>query len=134
MVPAGKGLTSWFSFVMSNCDVFTFPLVSWVRCGDGLCRFLHYILSNQLKLMLRTVDNECELIRRQVLLMTRNSSLKLVSYIRVSLFLCLFVCFHARIQSRGQGSDPPPGGKSHQHLAPSSAHHRNAIAMAFCCI
>ena len=29
--PAGKGLTSWLSFVMSNCDVVTFPLVSWVR-------------------------------------------------------------------------------------------------------
>ena len=31
--PAGKGLTSWLSFVMSNCDVVTFQLVSWVRCG-----------------------------------------------------------------------------------------------------
>ena len=31
--PAGKGLTSWLSFVMSNCDVVTFPLVSWIRCG-----------------------------------------------------------------------------------------------------
>ena len=31
--PAGKGLTSWLSFVMSNCEVFTFLLVSWVRCG-----------------------------------------------------------------------------------------------------
>ena len=31
--PAGEGLTFWFSFVMSNCDVVTFPLVSWVRCG-----------------------------------------------------------------------------------------------------
>ena len=31
--PAGKGLTSWLSFVMSNCDVVTFPLVSWVGCG-----------------------------------------------------------------------------------------------------
>ena len=30
---AGKGLTSWLTFVMSNCDVVTFPLVSWVRCG-----------------------------------------------------------------------------------------------------
>ena len=29
----GKGLTAWLSFVMSNCDVVTFPLVSWVRCG-----------------------------------------------------------------------------------------------------
>ena len=28
--PAGKGLTSWLSFVMSNCDVVTSPLVSWV--------------------------------------------------------------------------------------------------------
>ena len=31
--PAGKGLTSWLSFVMYNCDVVTFSLVSWVRCG-----------------------------------------------------------------------------------------------------
>ena len=30
--PTGKGLTSWLSFVMSNCEVVTFPLVSWVRC------------------------------------------------------------------------------------------------------
>ena len=26
--PAGKGLTSCLSFVMSNCEVVTFPLVS----------------------------------------------------------------------------------------------------------
>ena len=25
--------SSWLSFVMSNCEVVTFPLVSWVRCG-----------------------------------------------------------------------------------------------------
>ena len=31
--PAGKGLTSWLSFVMFNCDVVTFQLVSRVRCG-----------------------------------------------------------------------------------------------------
>ena len=31
--PAGKELTSWLSFVMSNCAVVTFPLVSWVRYG-----------------------------------------------------------------------------------------------------
>ena len=30
--PAGKGLTSWLSFVVSNCEFVTFPLVSWVRC------------------------------------------------------------------------------------------------------
>ena len=32
-LPAGKGLTSLLSIVMSNCDVVTCPLVSWVRCG-----------------------------------------------------------------------------------------------------
>ena len=31
--PAGKGLTSWLSFVVSNREFVTFPLVSWVRCG-----------------------------------------------------------------------------------------------------
>ena len=31
--PVGKGLTCWLSIVISNCDVVTFPLVSWVRCG-----------------------------------------------------------------------------------------------------
>ena len=38
--PAGKGLTSWLSFVVSNCEFVTFPLVSWVRCGTCLYRFL----------------------------------------------------------------------------------------------
>ena len=31
--PAGKGLTSWLSFVMSNCEIATFRLLSLVRCG-----------------------------------------------------------------------------------------------------
>ena len=31
--PAGKGLTSWLSFVVSNCALITFQLVSWVRYG-----------------------------------------------------------------------------------------------------
>ena len=31
--PAGKGLTSWLSLVVSNCEFVTFPLVSWVGCG-----------------------------------------------------------------------------------------------------
>ena len=38
--PAGKGLTSWRSFVVSYCEFVTFPLVSWVRCGTWLYRFL----------------------------------------------------------------------------------------------
>ena len=32
--PAGRGLTSWLLFVMSDCDVVAFPVVSWVRCGS----------------------------------------------------------------------------------------------------
>ena len=38
--PAGKGLTSWLSLVVSNFEFVTFPLVSWVRCGTWLYRFL----------------------------------------------------------------------------------------------
>ena len=38
--PVGKGLTSWLSFVVSNCAFVTFPLVSVVRCGTRLYRFL----------------------------------------------------------------------------------------------
>ena len=41
--PAEKGLASWLSFVMSNCGV-TFSLVSWVRCGAWLYRFLIFAL------------------------------------------------------------------------------------------
>ena len=31
--PVGKGLTSWLSFVVYNCEFVTIPLVSWVRRG-----------------------------------------------------------------------------------------------------
>ena len=31
--PAEKGLTSWLSSLVYNCEFVTFPLVSWVRCG-----------------------------------------------------------------------------------------------------
>ena len=31
--PAGKGLTSWLSFVVSNCEIVTFPLVCGIGCG-----------------------------------------------------------------------------------------------------
>ena len=38
--PAGKGLTSWLSIVVSYCEFVTFPLVSWVGCGTWLYRLL----------------------------------------------------------------------------------------------
>ena len=37
--PAGKGLTSWLSFVVSNCEFDTSPLVSWARCGTQFLIF-----------------------------------------------------------------------------------------------
>ena len=40
----GKGLTSWLLFVMSDCEVVTFSLVSWVRCGAWLDRFLIFAI------------------------------------------------------------------------------------------
>ena len=42
--PAGKGLTNWLSFVMSYCEVVTFPLVSGVSCGGLLYRFLIFAI------------------------------------------------------------------------------------------
>ena len=42
--PSGKGLTCWLSIVISNCDVVTFPLVSWVMCGARLYRYLIFAL------------------------------------------------------------------------------------------
>ena len=42
--PAGKRLTSWLSFVMSICEVVTFPLVSGVRCGAWMYWFLIFAL------------------------------------------------------------------------------------------
>ena len=38
--PSGKGLTTWFSFMVTNCEFVTLPLVSWVRCGTWYYRFL----------------------------------------------------------------------------------------------
>ena len=41
--PAGKGLTSWLSLVVSNCEFVTFPFVSWVRFVTWLYRFLIFV-------------------------------------------------------------------------------------------
>ena len=39
--PAEKGRTCWLSFVITYCEIVTFPLLSWVRCG---ARFLSFAL------------------------------------------------------------------------------------------
>ena len=38
--PAGKELTAWLLFVMFNCVLSLSHVVSWVRCGTCLYRFL----------------------------------------------------------------------------------------------
>ena len=55
---AGKGLTSWLSFVMTNCDVVTIALVSWVRCGAWLYRSLIFALFLTLHVTPKEVDGE----------------------------------------------------------------------------
>ena len=47
-----EGLTSWLSFVMSNCEVVTFPLASCVGCGA----WLYWILIFALCLTLKAVE------------------------------------------------------------------------------
>ena len=41
-----------FSFVMPNCELVTFSLVSWVRCGAWLYRFLIFALFLSFSLLL----------------------------------------------------------------------------------
>ena len=41
-LPAGRGLASCLSFVVSHCEFVASPLVSWVRCGTWLYRFLNF--------------------------------------------------------------------------------------------
>ena len=42
--PAGERLTFLLLCVMSNCEAVTFSLVSWVRCGTLLYRFVIFSL------------------------------------------------------------------------------------------
>ena len=57
VVTCWKGLTSWLSFVVSNCEFVTFPLVSLVRCGTLLYRFL--IFAHLLTLLSVTSESVC---------------------------------------------------------------------------
>ena len=54
----GKGLTSWLSFVMFNCVLLLSHVVSRVRCGTLLYRFLIFATFLTLTSVL---INDCEL-------------------------------------------------------------------------
>ena len=54
LMPCGQ-LTSWLLFVMSKCEVVTFPLVSWIRCGTWLYQFLIFAPLLTLRLLFRLI-------------------------------------------------------------------------------
>ena len=51
--PAGRGLGSWLSFVVYNCEFVTFQLVSWVKCGSWLYRFQIFASSLTLNALMK---------------------------------------------------------------------------------
>ena len=55
--PAGKGQTSWLSFVVYNCEFVTFSLVSWVRCGTRLYRFLIFAALRTLNIIIASIES-----------------------------------------------------------------------------
>ena len=83
--PAGKGLTSWFSFVVSNCEFVTFPFLYWVRCGTWLYRFLIFapLLTFILKLM----------INRMILILKLNFPFLDRDVPRSPPMVCIFLSF-----------------------------------------
>ena len=81
--PAGKLLTSWLSFVVSNCEFVTFPLVSWVRFGTWLYLFL--IFAPLLTLLFKFLF--CFLVIPPV-----QSIQGVYSFCLFCNYVCLFVC------------------------------------------
>ena len=65
--PAGKWLTSWLSFVVSNCEFVTFLLASLVRCGTLLYRFLIFAPLLTFK-MTHERSSRCKCIRKPSLI------------------------------------------------------------------
>ena len=64
--PAGKGLTSWLSFVRSKCEAVTFPLVFWVRYRclivliPDLCPLSYFLHQRHLQ------SNRCKMFGNKV--------------------------------------------------------------------
>ena len=72
--PVGKGLTSWLSFVVSNCEVISFPLIAWVRCGTwfvsipDLCTITYLECLNNISLIIgRNKQHEVSLIKKKLI-------------------------------------------------------------------
>ena len=91
--PAGKGLTTWLSFVMSNCKVVTFPLVSWVRCGAWLYWFLIFALFLTLRL---TLASKC-LIRHIIIASLITVIFRWSNHIEIIHFCRYLACFQLKV-------------------------------------
>ena len=93
--PAGKGLTSLLSLVVSYCEFVTFPLVSWVRCGTWLYRFLIFA-----PLFILNIPHKCfdfNVYRQaNVNMVTLDLGVLLTSRVGLRLwyFLAICVCFY----------------------------------------
>ena len=76
-MPCGHLLVK-VSFVMSNCEVVTFPLVFLVRCGTCLYRFLIFDLFPFLTLMMNTFTEALYFLHVEVMaILDHYNSLKL---------------------------------------------------------
>ena len=80
--PAGKGVTSWLSVVVSDCEFVTFPFVSWVRCGTWSYRSLIFEPLFTLTSWLSFLMSICEFV-----------SFPLVSWVRCDAWLYQFLIF-----------------------------------------
>ena len=86
--PAGKGLTYWLSFVVSNFKFVTFPLVTWVRCGTWLYRFLIFALRCFIPLYFKRISLFAVVLWKFGKLVV----CVLLCYFVVSFEACLFWC------------------------------------------
>ena len=88
--PAGKGLTSWLSFVVSNFEFVTFPLVSWVRCSTWLYRYL--IFAPLLTLQISSEARSGLIMTNSLVTQNHPKSLKICKTGQVEAILCMTVC------------------------------------------
>ena len=85
--PAGKGLTSWLSFLVSNCEFVTFPIGIpgqvwyWIVSISDLCNLTYFpFLSVKLSCLVVTCWERAELLYEMFFLFSSLSHL--VSWVR----------------------------------------------------
>ena len=85
----GKWLTSWLSFVVSNCEFVTFPLVSWVRYGTWLYLFLIFA-----PLLILKMNNSQRFCLEQEMHTNRGETTRVSGFsIIVGFCNCYMICY-----------------------------------------